>query len=400
MNAVGIDVSKGKSMIAIMRPFGEVVAPPFEVQHTDTELKKLASFLKELPGETRVVMEHTGNYWQPIANELSRAGLFVSVVNALLIYKYGDNSLRKGKTDRLDALKIASYCLDRWAELKCYFPDDQIRQSLKMCRRQYEQYTRLKVNLKNNLIALLDGTFPGINTLFKSAPRDSDGHEKWIDFAEKFWHRECVCGISERMFMNHYRKWCYKAGYRFSAEKASSVYSHACAQVATLPNTEAVKCLVSLAVEQLNKSIETIAAVQREMLALASQLPEYPIVMSMFGVGPVLGPQLMAEIGDVRRFERKQSLVAFAGVDAPPYQSGTFESQKRHISKRGSPRLRKTLFQIMTTLIQHAPEDDQVYQFLDRKRHEGKHYYVYMTAAANKFLRVYYGTVKAYLNRQ
>ena len=115
-------------------------------------------------------MERTGNYWQPIANELSRAGLFVSVVNALLIYKYGDNSLRKGKTDRLDALKIASYCLDRWAELKCYFPADQIRQSLKMCRRQYEQYTRLKVNLKNNLIALLDGTFPGINTLFTSAP--------------------------------------------------------------------------------------------------------------------------------------------------------------------------------------------------------------------------------------
>lgn len=345
-------------------------------------------------------MEHTGNYWQPIANELSSVGLFVSVVNALLIYKYGDNSLRKVKTARLYALEIASYCLDRWVELKRYFPDDQIRQSLKMCRRQYEQYTRLKVNLKNNLIALLDGTFPGINTLFKSALRDSDGREKWIDFAEKSWHRECVCGISERMFTNYYRKWFSKAGYRFSAEKASSIYSHACAQVSILPDAEAVKCLVSLAVKHLTKSIETIAAVQREMLALASQLPEYPIVMSMFGVGPVLGPQLMAEIGDVRRFERKQSLVAFAAVDAPPYQSGTFESQKRHISKRGSPRLRKTLFQVMTTLIQHAPADDPVYQFLDRKRHEGKHYYVYMAAASNKFLRVYYGTVKAYLNRQ
>ena len=101
----------------------------------------------------------------------------------------------------------------------------------------------------------------------------------------------------------------------------------------------------------------------------------------------------MAEIGDVRRFERKQSLVAFAGVDAPPCQSGTFESKNRHISKRGSPRLRKTLFQVMSTIIQHAPADDPVFQFLDRKRKEGKHYYVYMTAAANKFLRIYYGTV-------
>ena len=123
------------------------------------------------------------------------------------------------------------------------------------------------------------------------------------------------------------------------------------------------------------------------------------VVMRMFGVGPVLGPQLMAEIGDVRRFDRKQSLVAFAGVDAPPCQSGTFDSKNRHISKRGSPRLRKTLFQVISTLIQHAPAEDPVFQFLDRKRQEGKHYYVYMTAAANKFLRIYYGTVTAYLGK-
>ena len=87
------------------------------------------------------------------------------------------------------------------------------------------------------------------------------------------------------------------------------------------------------------------------MLTLAAQLPEYPIVMRMFGVGPVLGPQLMAEIADVRRFERKQSLVAFTGVDAPPCQSGAFESKNRHISTLGSPRLRKTLFQVMSTII-------------------------------------------------
>lgn len=91
------------------------------------------------------------------------------------------------------------------------------------------------------------------------------------------------------------------------------------------------------------------------------QLPEYPIVMRMFGVGPVLGPQLMTKIGDVRRFDRKQSIVAYAGVDAPPCQSGTFESKNRHISKRGSPRLRKTLFQVMSTIIQHAPANDPVF---------------------------------------
>lgn len=399
MNAVGIDVSKGKSTVAIMRPFGEVIAEPFEVSHTDTELRKLACFLEKLPGETRIVMEYTGSYWQPIAKVLHDAGFFVSAVNALLIYKYGNNSIRKGKTDKLDAVKIANYCLDRWTDLERYSPTDQIRQTLKTCRRQYDQYIRLKVNLKNNLIALLDGTFPGVNTLLKSAPRDTDGHEKWVDFAGKFWHRQCVCGNSEKAFANQYRKWCAKAGYRFNAEKAVAIYSHAGSQVDTLPMSSAIQSLITHAVAQLNMIIETISAIQHEMLTLASQLPEYPIVMRMFGVGPVLGPQLMAEIGDVRRFHCKQSLVAFAGVDAPPCQSGTFESKNRHISKRGSPRLRKTLFQVMSTIIQHAPTDDPVYQFLDRKRREGKHYYVYMTAAANKFLRIYYGTVMAYFEK-
>lgn len=202
---------------------------------------------------------------------------------------------------------------------------------------------------------------------------------------------------SEKAFTNQYRKWCAKTGYRFSVEKAVAIYAHASSQVNTLPMSDAIKLLVTHAAVQLNTIIKTISTIQHQMLTLASQLPEYPIVMRMFGVGPVLGPQLMAKIGDVRRFDRKQSLVAFAGVDAPPCQSGTFDSKNRHISKRGSPRLRKTLFQVMSTLIQHAPADDPVFQFLDRKRQEGKHYYVYMTAAANKFLRIYYGTVTAYL---
>ena len=399
MNAVGIDVSKGKSVVVVMRPFGEVVAAPFEVVHTEAELENLTDFLKSLPGETRAVMEYTGKYYQPVAQAIHNAGLFVSVVKPLLIYKYGNNSLRKGKTDKLDSVKIANYALDHWIDLKRYAPEAEIRKMLKTYHRQYGQYLKLKVSLKTNLITLLDEVFPGANTLFTSAPRKSDGHEKWVDFVVKFWHRECVCGSSEAAFAKRYQKWCQKRGYRFSEQKAFQIYETASSHPNTLPKTEDTKHLITYAVNQLNSITETLSSIQNEMLSLASVLPEFPVVMGMFGVGETLGPQLMAEIGDIERFERKQSLVAFAGVDAPPYQSGSFESQKRHISKRGSPRLRKTLFQVMNTILQHAPADNPVYQFLDRKRTEGKHYYVYMTAGANKFLRIYYGTVKAYLQQ-
>ena len=129
----------------------------------------------------------------------------------------------------------------------------------------------------------------------------------------------------------------------------------------------------------------------------ASKLPEYPVVMAMKGVGLSLGPQLMAEIGDVTRFTHKGAVTAFAGVDPGVNASGDYSQKSVHASKHGSPMLRKTLFQIMDVLIKTKP-DDAVYLFMDKKRAEGKPYYVYMTAGANKFLRVYYGRVKEYLS--
>ena len=100
MNSVGIDVSKGKSMVVVMCPFGEVVVSLFEVQHTDSELGSLAKLLRSLDGETRVVMEATGNYHTPVAWALSDAGIYVSVVNAMLVHGYGNNSLRRAKTEK------------------------------------------------------------------------------------------------------------------------------------------------------------------------------------------------------------------------------------------------------------------------------------------------------------
>lgn len=397
MNAVGIDVSKGKSMVAAMRPFGEVVVKPFEVRHTVSELRKLADYLKSLDGEARVVMEYTGRYYQPIARYLYEAGIFVCVVHAKLIHDYGNNSIRKVKTDKADALKIANYGLTNWAFLKQYTPEDDTRLLLKTYNRQYGQYIKLRIALKNNLIALLDQTFPGINTLF-SSPVRSDGHEKWLDFAAKFWHCECVSKLTKAKFTALYNKWCTQARYYGSDAKAAEIYEMACRQVSTLPCSEVTKKLVELTVEQINTLTITLVSVRQEMHRLATLLPEYPVVLAMCGVGNILGPQLIAEIGDVRRFPHKQSLIAFAGVDAPPFQSGTFEATGRSISKRGSPYLRKTLFQVMVCLLQTAPADDAVYQFLDRKRAQGKHYYVYMIAGCNKFLRIYYARVKEFMN--
>lgn len=397
MNCVGIDVSKGKSMIAVMRPLGEMVIPPFEVGHTDAELCELSRRLGGLEGETRIVMEATGNYHLPVASFLYDSGFYVSVVNAMLVHGYGNNNLRRVKTDKKDAVKLANYGLDHWLTLPRYIPEDEVRLMLKTTCRQYQQCTKVQTMLKNNLISLLDTAFPDANRLFTS-PTRADGSEKWVDFISTFWHCECVCGLSEKAFTAKYQKWCKRHGYNFSQDKALDIYASACGHFSVMPKNDTTKILVEQAVSQLQATSAALAALRNEMQSLAASLPEYPIVMGMFGVGPALGPQLMAEIGDVRRFHSKKALVAFAGIDAPPYQSGQMEIRSRSISKRGSAVLRRTLFLVMSAVLRCSPADEPVYQFMDRKRIEGKPYRVYMMASANKFLRIYYATVKQYLD--
>ena len=254
-------------------------------------------------------------------------------------------------------------------------------------------YMKTVVSLQNNLISLTDKTFPGVNELF-SSPERADGHQKWVDFVMTFWHCDCICRVSEKAFTERYQKWCKRKGYHFSTEKALDLYAGSCGHFTTLPKNDNTKLLITTAAQQLLSGKMTLAALRAEITRLAMQLPEYDTVRAMYGVGETTAAQLMAEIGDVRRFPRRSSIVGFAGVDPAVDQSGKHEAQSTPTTKRGSPHLRKTLYQIVCTYLRKAPAGEPVYQFLDKKRAEGKPYFVYMTAAQNKFLRIYYARVK------
>ena len=274
---------------------------------------------------------------------------------------------------------------------------DEIRNQLKTMNRQFDFYMDQKTAMKNNLIALLDQTFPGANGFFDS-PARSDGSQKWVDFVYTYWHVDCVRKKTLGGFTEHYRSWCKRKGYNFSAAKAEKIYLAAADLIAVFPKDDGTKLLIRQAVQMLNTTSETVECLRARMNETASQLPEYPVVMAMDGVGPTLGPQLMAEIGDITRFTKKGALTAYAGVDPRQNESGDYKRKSNPTTKKGSPYLRKTLFQIMDGLIKRSPADDPVYAFMDKKRSEGKPYYVYMTAGANKFLRIYYGRVREFLS--
>ena len=397
LNAVGIDVAKHKSTVTIRRPGDEIVLPPCDVHHNQAEINELIDYIKGLEGETKVCMEHTGRYYEPIVHWLSSAGIFVSAVNPILIKDFNDDdTFRAPKTDKADAAKIARYALDRWTKLKQYGHMDETRNQLKTMNRQFRFYMDQKTAMKNNLIALLDETYPGANNFFDSKARE-DGSQKWVDFVYTYWHVDCVRGKSLKAFTEHYQKWCKRKGYNFGVRKAKEIYEMSSGLIAMFPKDDNTKMLVRQAVDVLNSTSATVERLRREIDKFASTLPEYPVVLAMDGVGTTLGPQLIAEIGDVTRFTKRGALTAFAGVDPGGDQSGDHERKSNRTSKKGSPPLRKTLFVIMDGILQRSPIDNPVYRFMDKKRSQGKPYHVYMTAGANKFLRIYYGRVKEYL---
>ncbi len=106
-------------------------------------------------------------------------------------------------------------------------------------------------------------------------------------------------------------------------------------------------------------------AILAQMQALAKTLPEYSLVREMPCIGDTLAPRLIAEIGDVRRFHSKRALIAYAGIDAPPYQSGKFCANNRHISKRGNRYLRKTGYEVMQSYVMHKPANDPIFTLFE-----------------------------------
>lgn len=398
-NAIGIDVSKGKSTVSVLQPGGTVIRKPFDVPHSSSELKLLSDFILHLDGDTKAVLECTGRYHEPILHALHDAGIFVSAVNPHLIKNFGNNTIRKVKSDPADSRKIARYALDNWAELREYSDMDTTRTQLKTLNAQMSFFTKQKVAARTNLISLLDMTYPGVNDLFSSPARE-DGSEKWIDYAESFWHVDCVRKIGIKSFTERYQAFCKRHGYNFQPEKPKQLFEASKERVAVFPKDKTYKELIMLGISQLKSTTAHVEKLRREMDQLASTLPEYETVLSMRGVGKTLGPQLIAEIGDIQNYAKREALTAFAGVDPGVDESGSRRSKSVPSSKCGPSRLRKTLFLIMTSLLQTAPADDKVFQFLDRKRAEGKPYLVYMTAGANKFLRIYYGKVRACIAAQ
>ena len=397
MISVGIDVSKDKSTVCMLRPYGEVVEAPYNIDHTEQALNTLIERIKSFDEDVKVVLEATGGYHQVVVAKLLTSNIFTVVVNPYIMKKYCAATLRKAKTDKIDSIRIANYGIDHWFSMTAYCPPDEIYKELKLLGRQYEQYVRLKVGCKIQLANLLDGVMPGIKSILQGTVPAYSTKDKLCDFVEKYWHYDNIKKMSEKQFLSDYEKWTKRKGYRYNESQAITIYQLSKNNIPTLKSsTPSTKMLVLQAVKSVREAELTLSLIISQMQEIASTLPEYSVVREMKGVGDVLSVRLIGEIGDVRRFRNGSSLVAFAGIDAPPYESGKFVGTNRNISKRGSSTLRKIGYEIMHSLKVSKPtEDSAVYDFIIKKENEGKPKRVAKIAGLNKFLRIYYARVMA-----
>ena len=393
MISVGIDVSKEKSTVCVLKPYGEVVMPPRDVQHTESELAKLVKELQKQQEEVRVVMEATGAYHLPVLSYMKENGFFVALVNPLEMKRYRCQGIRNAKTDKIDSRIIANYGIDFWYHLTDFRPREQYYVELRLLGRQYRQYMKFRVENVLALANMLDQTMPGIKTLLGDWNKDT-GKDKLSDFAYEYWHFDNITKKSEKQFVESFTKWAKKKGYRQNESKAKQIYALAKEGIPTLPSsTPSTKMLVQESVKIVREVENTLTQILTRMSEIAKMLPEYQVVHDMGGVGDALAARLIGEIGDVRRFHNAKALVAYAGIDAPPYQSGKFTGTDRHISKRGSSTLRKVGFETMTCLVMQKKVGDPVYDFIKKKQDEGKASKVAKIAGFNKFLRIYYARV-------
>jgi transposase len=371
----GIDIAKKKHDAVIVDGEGNTQGKPFTILNTATGFEELISRLQSLDQNVLIGLEATGHYWLALYERLSDVGFKIVVLNPLQIAAYRRSGIRKVKNDRKDAWWIADYL--RIANLQP--TDRQLPILLKLRELTRFRYALMDQvgDLKRKVLSILDRVFPEYETQFSDIfIKSSRALLKEAVSAEEIANFD-LSELTTILKTNSQG--------RFGQEKASRIQNLARESVGIGFLTDAVYLEMHCLLEQLDLLLSQIEMLENSIDEMMNQIPQY--ITSIPGVGKVTGSAILAEIGDINRFERSEKLVAFAGIDPTVYETGQFVAKKTRMSKRGSPHLRYALWQAASMAIQYDPELKAYYQ---AKRAEGKHHGTALGAVCNKLIsRIY-----------
>lgn len=371
----GIDIAKHKHVALIVNEQGTVVKPAFAFNNDRQGFDTLLSVLTTCSGPVTVGMEATGHYWLALYDQLTRQEHPVIVLNPLQIAAYRRSGLRKVKSDTTDAFWIADYV--RIANPAATLQDLPVLLQLRELSRFRFGLTEQIGDIKRQILAVLDRVFPEYEALFSNvflkSSRELLKEAVTADEIASFELTELAQILSTT------------SRGRFGAAKAIAIQEAAQHSVGVSFLADAIRIKMRCLLEQIDLLEQQRAQLDAELATLMAQIPQF--ITSIPGIGPVTGAAILAEIGDVQRFERVEQLVAYAGIDPTVYQTGQFQASQAHMSKRGSPYLRHALWLAAGMAIQHDPQLRTYYQ---ARRAAGKPHGTVLGAVCRRLLaRVY-----------
>ena len=378
MIVVGIDVAKDKHDCFIMNSEGEVLFNPFVIQNNregfDSLFEKICSVANDFT-KVKVGLEATGHYSYNILGYLLDKGLPTYVINPLHTNLYRKSlSLRKTKTDKVDARTIAAMLLSD-VNLKSYSNTLYHNEELKSLTRYRFDKVKERAKLKTSIARLVNILFPELEKLVSTLHIASV-----YELLSQYPSAKKIASVHLTKLTNLLStasKGCY------GKEKAEEIRNAARISIGSDMSAKSLELKHTIKlIRELDAEIEEIEF-HIEIIMDEINSP----ILTIPGISYRMGAMIIAEIGDFDNFSSPDKILAYAGLAPSIYQSGQFTASYSRMEKRGSRYLRYALFNSAKYVCQW---DDTFAEYLAKKRSEGKHYYVAISHACKKLIRVIY----------
>ncbi|PGO78687.1 IS110 family transposase [Bacillus cereus] len=380
---LGIDIAKHKHYASIIDQTGKSITKPFPFHNHKEGGQPLLNWIYqyiESPTEILIGMEATGHYWLAIYSFLLDHGFSVIVLNSIQTNAWRKGTeIRKRKTDAIDATMIADIIrFGRFVETPLV---DKKMFALKQMSRFRHALVSNMSDLKRKALVVLDQIFPEYQSIFSDVFGKTSS-QLLLEYTSPSDYEQISIDDLTKIIEQASRN-------RLGKKTANTLIQLASNSFGITFCKDAFSFQLKILIEQIHFIEDQIKDCEEHMSQLLVDL-DTPITTAP-GIGSILGATILGEIGDIHRFDKPSKLVAYAGIDASVSQSGQFESSGMSISKHGSSHLRRALFQAAITAHKHDPV---LKAFYEKKRKQGKHYYVCIGAVARKLCYIIYAILK------